>query len=91
MGGLLTAHVAMAVPLRIDEIKKAGGPTDADFARASAHSLHIAERGDVLLFGGRKRGEEAELVNRLVDGIAVLAVVPGGVDLFGMHFEESPA
>jgi hypothetical protein len=99
---LLKLHIATCVPLRVAELKRFGGPAPGDFRRVcgTINPSNVAEtiggyvddfasRGDVLLFGSGKKGEVAELVNKLVDAIAVLSFVPGGVTLFGEHFEEA--
>lgn len=84
---VLSAHVAMAVPLRIDEIKRAGGPTDEDIRRVGEYATDIGARGDLLLFPGAKKGVATGLVNKVVDGVAVLAFMPGGVEMFGTRYE----
>lgn len=76
-----------AVPLRIMRIKQRGGPTSADFEGVAKISQQLGERGDVLLFGGGKEGEVADLFNGLAETIALLAFSPGGVHLFGQHWE----
>jgi hypothetical protein len=83
----LSIALGAAVPLHIEEIRKAGGPTVEDFKAASGFSGDLAHRGDVLLFGGGKKGEAAELFNKTARAIAVLAFLPGGVTLFGNHWE----
>jgi hypothetical protein len=76
---LLLDMLALAVPLRILEYEKVGGPTEPDLARTQSFGIVLAEKGDVLLFGGKKKGEAAELFNRLADAVAVMAFCPGGV------------
>jgi len=88
MNHVLTLTLMAAVPLRIAEIRKRGGPTDADFQRAKDFSLVLAEKGDILQFGGGKKGEVAVLFNRLADALAVMAFVPGGVRFDGQHWES---
>lgn len=83
----LSTHLSLTVPLAIDEIRERGGPTDADRDFAAAFGRMLAHKGDVLLYGGR-RGEAAELVSQLARALAVLAYQPGGVSVFGLHFEE---
>ncbi len=75
MSDLLLIALQVAVPLRIAEMR--GGPTEEDLARAKAFGLELASRGDVLLYGGKK-GEAADLFNRLADALAVTAYLPGG-------------
>jgi len=84
---LLAVSMAAAVPIYILRLQAKGGPDDSDMARAQESSAMLAERGDVLLFGGGKKGETADLFNRTAHAVAVLAFCPGGVDIFGQHFE----
>ena len=83
----LTTMMQAAVPLHVLQLKDKGGPDAADMAKAKESSDMLGERGDVLLFGGGKKGECADLFNRTAHAIAVLAFCPGGVDIFGAHFE----
>ncbi|MEK6609189.1 MAG: hypothetical protein AABZ30_16140 [Myxococcota bacterium] len=39
------------------------------------------------MFGGGKPGEVADLFNRTAKAIAVLSFAPGGVTVFGQHWE----
>jgi len=87
MNGLLPEMMRAAVFLKIESLKEKGGPTKEDIEKAQKTSGMLGERGDVLMHGGGKKGECAELFNRTAHAIAVLAFVPGGVDLFGTHFE----
>lgn len=84
---LLVMTLQVAVPLRIMRIKERGGPTSADFEAVANISQQLAERGDVLLFGGGKKDEVANLFNGLAETIALLAFSPGGIHLFGQHWE----
>jgi hypothetical protein len=83
---LLSAHLSFAVPFAIAEMRECGGPTESDREFVAAFGQILAEKGDVLLYGGRK-GEATELVNQLVRALAVLAYQPGGVSVFGLSFE----
>jgi hypothetical protein len=81
--------LSAAVPLRVWELEQKGGPSDEDLKRAGEFSQVLGERGDVLLFGGKK-GEAGNLFNRLAESIAVLAFCPGGIRTFGMEFAAGP-
>jgi hypothetical protein len=83
--GLLRTALAAAVPLWIEDLKKR--PLREVLARAPELGQLLAEKGDLLLFRGGKRGEAARLFNAAAEGIAALSFVPGGVTAFGMHFE----
>ena len=85
--GLLQMMMATAVPLHIMQLQDKGGPDDKDMERARAVSDKLGERGDVLLYGSDKKGECAEMFNETARAIAILAFCPGGVNIFGQHFE----
>lgn len=87
---LLPIALSAAVPLRIMELQERGGPTDTDMERAQQFSNDLGQHGDILLFRGGKRGETAALFNGLAFSIAVLAFCPGGVKVFGQHWEACP-
>ena len=82
---LLAISLSAAVPLRIMEFQ--ARPWAELKAVALEASQVIAEKGDIILFRGGKKGETAAAFNKLAEGIAVLAFAPGGVRAFGMHFE----
>jgi hypothetical protein len=84
---LIGLTLQTGVPLRIMEMEHRGGPSDLDLNFAREYSSVLGSKGDVLLFGSKKKGECAELMNGLIRAVAVLAFCPGGVRLFGSHFE----
>lgn len=88
-GAALSIALSVAVPLRIAEYQKGGGPGDADRDRVREFAIVLGEKGDVLQYGG-KPGEAADLFNRLADGLAVLSFQPGGVKAFGEHWQGYP-
>ena len=57
--------------------------------RAKECAQIIAEKGDVLQFGGGKRGEAGKAFNALAEGLASAAFSPGGVKFGGLHFETT--
>ena len=83
----LADMLSVAVPLHIAQLKEKGGPTAEDYKQAQETSNILGERGDILLFGGGKKGECADLFNRTAKSIAILSYASGGVDIFGQHFE----
>ena len=87
MNSLLETMIVPAAYLRIAEIEKQGGPTPEDMVKAQETATILGEHGDVLLHGGGKEGQCADLFNRTAHAIAVLAFVPGGVEVFGTKFE----
>ncbi|HEY4036839.1 MAG TPA: hypothetical protein VGL94_23015 [Ktedonobacteraceae bacterium] len=80
-------HVSAMVPLTIRELLRIGGPTQEHFDRARVIGQDIAERGDMLLFRSKKKGETAEMMNELVEGLAILAFCPGGFTFMGLTFD----
>ena len=87
MNELLQMMIAPAVILKIMEMEGRGGPSEEDRIKARQSSDLLGEHGDILLYGGGRKGECAELFNRTAHAIAVLAFCPGGVELFGQRFE----
>jgi hypothetical protein len=83
--GLLTITLSAAVPLWIERLKEQ--PWDAVQARARECAQIVVEKGDIIQFRSKKKGETAAAFNALAEGIAALSFVPGGVKAFGMHFE----
>ena len=83
----LAIAMGAAVPLHIMQLQAKGGPDAADMKKAQETSDMLGERGDVLLHGGGKKGESSDLFNRTAHTVALLAFVPGGIDIFGQHFE----
>lgn len=86
----LTEFVSAAVPLRIMMLQAKGGPSDLDIEIAQAFGQVLGEKGDVLLFGSNgKKGQAADLANSLAQALAVMSFFPGGVKIFGQHFEAA--
>ena len=85
--GPLETMLAVAVPLRIWRLQERGGPTEADFQNGTTLGALIAEKGDLLFHRGKKAGESAGVFNAVAQGIAVLSFAPGGITLFGQHWE----
>ena len=81
--------LSAAVPLHIMILQVRGGPTDVDLQVAREASCLLGEKGDLLMFRGGKRGETARVFNALAKSLAVLAFCPGGVTLFGQHWEAT--
>lgn len=84
--------LAATVPLCIHDIKRTrDGISDYDLERVEAFAWELAEHGDELLYRSRKSGETSRLFSRFAECIAILAFMPGGVTIMGMHFEVPPA
>jgi len=82
---LLSTTLQLAVPLWIERLRSSGW--EHIQARAKQCSQIVGEKGDVILFRGGKKGESAAAFNALAEGIACLAFAPGGVKIFGEHWE----
>jgi hypothetical protein len=85
----LAVSLSGAVPLWAMKIRQEH-PSDWDYikARAEACSQVIAEHGDNILFKSKKPGETARAFNALAEAIACLSFLPGGVTVFGQHWEN---
>jgi hypothetical protein len=90
----LQSFLALAVPLKIAEYheRRGGQPSCHDRQRVAwATAAELGGKGDHLLFAAPNEGDTAELFNRIVDALAVLAFQPGGVTFLGTHYEVQPA
>lgn len=85
----LAIALSAAVPLWVAEMRASGGPTDKDREDARGLTDDLAARGDVLLYGSKRKGEAAALFNRLAHAVAVLSFSPGGIRLFGEHWDAA--
>lgn len=83
---LLASSLELAVPLWIVELQ--GHEWEYLRERAEICAQYIAEKGDIILYKSKKKGETAQAFNRLAEGVAILSFAPGGVKLFGCHFEN---
>ena len=82
---LLRIMLPMAVMLYVRGFESAE-PADV-FRHVDGVAERLCTRGDVLLYGSKIKGEAAELFNLLAKAVAALAFVPGGVTVFGTHYE----
>lgn len=86
---LIASHLETVVPFLIHDYMQQGGPSEQDFARARlVYPFEIGSHGDALLF--REKGQTSRILHMLADGVAILAFCPGGITLFGCHFEVKP-
>lgn len=82
----LQAALSAAVPLEIERLRHL--PIADLVERARECGQVTAEKGDIILFKSEKKGETARAFAKLAEGLACMALVaPGGVKVFGMHFE----
>lgn len=84
---LLSISLSAAVPLRIMKLIREGGPTEADFARITSYQKDLTENGADLFFRNTNEDATATRFNQVADAIAVLSFAPGGITIFGQHFD----
>jgi hypothetical protein len=73
------------VPLLIEELKACSWEEIQERARRC--SQVVAEKGEVILYRSKQRGESSAAFNALAEGLACLAFASGGVTAFGNHWE----
>lgn len=76
-----------AVPLWQEDLKRV--PWEDIAAELPEIGQTIASQGDILLYRSKKKGETAKVFNATAKGIAALSFMPGGVTVFGLHFEAT--
>lgn len=85
---LLIATLEVAVPMWIDKFKREKVPLEKIVEDAHELAQVIAEKGDVIQFKSKKRSETGTAFNALAKAIAAMSFMPGGVKVFGLHFES---
>lgn len=88
---LLDDMISAAVPLWILKIESEQWSPDRRVTEAHECADVIVSKGDILQFGGGKRGEVAKAFNALAKGLACLAFAPGGVTFGRNHWAAGPA
>ena len=84
---LIRCALSLAVHMAIHDLQRIGGPQDYHISAICHRAAQQRDNGSGcadMLFGGKQAGREMAL---LCDMAAVMAFVPGGVKLFGLHFE----
>lgn len=82
---LLQEFLQMAVPLWIMRFK--GLPWE-DLKQVMKESETVLEEsGELATFAQFKQGQSAKAFNAIAKAIAALSFVPGGIEIFGRHFE----
>lgn len=78
--------LAIAVPMWIEKLKH---KTFEDFEKRREKILEsVCYKGDLLLYGSKKKGETAQLFNDLAEGLAWLALIAkGGVTFGEQHWD----
>lgn len=86
----LTETLALAVPLWVDRY---AGKVSWEEARRRARICveHLmGPGGEDVLYASARRGGSAEAFNRLAEAVAIASFQPGGITVFGRHFESHP-
>ena len=84
----LVTSLELAVPLWQEQVR---GLTDSQrMARARRCAAEVAAHGDVLQYGGKRRGAAAEAFNALAEGLAIASFQPGGVTFAGRTWQANP-
>jgi hypothetical protein len=85
---LLLASLEVAVPLWVERVRRRSPMWR--LARASELATLLGEKGDVILFRSKKKGETAEAFNALAEAVAILLVSVGshGFKFLGMHWRH---
>src|SRR5258708_6899033 len=81
---LIQCTLTTAVHLAIADLRHAGGPSDWHYEQASEFASQMGAEGDSILYRTKRTGA---IMARLCEVVAVMAFVPGGIKLFGLHFE----
>lgn len=87
---LLLYHLAAFVPLEILNLELQGGPSDWHFEEARKRMVALnatAEASESLLYPVSQKRLTARSIGVLVECLAVIAFVPGGVKFGSLHFE----
>lgn len=70
----------------VDELRNE--PIDSLLPRTAGYAQFIGEKGDVLLYGGGKKGVASDCFNKVAEGLAIMSLVcKGGVHFGELHFE----
>ena len=85
---LLSTALSASISLRVPELIKKGGPTDEDLERIHIFLKDLGEHGTDLYFPGNRKGATTDRFEQIVEAIAVLSFSPGGLTVFGKHYEN---
>lgn len=88
---ILPDSLELAITLCVTELRQQPlGDLVHEFeATRSEVATLLGEKGDLLMYGSPKKGEVAEIFNRVARTIALMSIiVQGGITVFGRHFEN---
>ncbi|HMI84898.1 MAG TPA: hypothetical protein VK550_12445 [Polyangiaceae bacterium] len=86
---LLSMALEVGVSLRIDQLKRESIDTILNPAEMAELADDIAFHADVVMYKSKKPGETARHFTRLVEAIARLAYVQGGIKFNGVRYEAA--
>jgi hypothetical protein len=84
---LLAPALGAAVSLYVLKFQQRGGITEEDIARVQSYLQDVLVHGNDLYHRSKKVGETAKRFDQVAEMIAVLSFAPGGITVFGLHFE----
>jgi hypothetical protein len=84
---LIRCTLELLVPIAIADLAAFGGPNAWHQEQAAAFSRVLGAEGDTLLY--YVKGKSGAMMGKFCEAVAVLAYAPGGVTLFGLHFEAT--
>jgi hypothetical protein len=84
---LLRISLGAAVPLLVQRFIDCKMTLAQVFRQAHDCGGILSEKGDVLMYGGKGC---ATAFNALALGVAAGSFAPGGITVFGLHFESDP-
>ena len=85
---LLLITLDAAVPLWVVHIQKEAWDWDRVLAEARKAGQVVAEKGDIIQYRSKQKGETAVAFNELAKGLACMSFVPGGVRFCGRHWDN---
>lgn len=88
----LADMLQVAVPLRVAELERAGGPSPVDWAWAEdfGRNSEFANHADELIYRGRTPGKAARMFNEVARALSIMAFLPGGIRFDGTHYRPGP-
>ena len=88
---LLQMHLQAFVPLEIAVLQRVGGIDRWHIEEAQRRMQALREPGHSEALFAIEQGKSGQAMGVLVECLAVLAFVPGGISAFGCHFEAQPS
>lgn len=82
----LPEFLRLTVPLCLADLQAKGGPDEDDWNEMRAFGHELGPRGDQLLYRTKRSGDMAV---KTAHAIAVLSYCPGGITIFGEHWEAA--